>query len=227
MSEPSLNIFFGGELFTHKDLTGNALLAEAISELSDHRYCSVLPQNLGDPVGQAQERRDQNVINLIESDLALFCFDGTELDDGTVVEYLLAKFADIPTVIVRTDYRTGMSDDKNLPWNLMACFYPRTEVEIIDAMSVYQNIFKEFPLTEAADVLIEKRSSDVARTMVRVIAQAVVDAFDRVLETQPLLPAQHTDSVYAWLARMPGFNRDPEQLERLFQQAVERKRSRN
>jgi len=38
-----LNIYFAGELFTHKDLVGNALLAEAIAELSEQRYCTPRP----------------------------------------------------------------------------------------------------------------------------------------------------------------------------------------
>ncbi|MBC2596215.1 nucleoside 2-deoxyribosyltransferase [Ruficoccus amylovorans] len=223
---PSLNIYFAGELFTHKDLAGNALLAEAISDLSDQRYCSVLPQNLARPGSTPRQLRDYNLLNLLECDLALFCFDGDDLDSGTVVEYMMAKFADIPTVIVRSDFRTGVGDAKDYPWNLMACFYPRTEVEIIDAMSIYQNIFKEFPLTEAADMLIERRSSDVAKTLVRVIAQAVVDAFDRVLETPSRMTPDQAEAVYAWLVQMPGFGEDIEHIRQVLSNALQRKRKR-
>ncbi len=225
--EHSLNIYFAGELFTHKDLAGNALLAEAISDLSEQRYCSVLPQNLSRPDAQPHQLRDQNILNLLESDLALFCFDGTELEAGLVAEYLFAKFADIPSVIVRTDFRFGAAQrEEDFPWNPMVCFYPRTEVEIIDAMSVYQNIFKEFPWTDAADMLIEKRSSDVAKTMVRVVAQAVVDAFDRVLETPSRMDAEQAEAVYNWLAMMPGFQLEPERAQSVMAQALARKRSR-
>jgi hypothetical protein len=35
----------------------------------------------------------------------LFLYNGTELDSGTVVEFMFSKFADIPSVIVRTDFR--------------------------------------------------------------------------------------------------------------------------
>lgn len=222
--EYPLNIYFAGDLFTHKDLAGNALLAEAISELSDQRFCSVLPQNLAHPERSPRQLRDQNLMNLLESDLALFGFDGSELDAGTVVEYMFAKFADIPSVIVRSDFRTGVGDAKEFPWNLMACFYPRTEVEVIDAMSIYQNIFTEFPITQASDMLIEKRSSDVAKTMVRVIAQAVVDAFDRVLSEPSRMTSEQADVVYAWLASMPAFQMDDARATSILAQALQRKR---
>ena len=44
---------------------------------------------------------------MIECDLALFNFDGTELDSGTVVEFILAKFLDVPSVIMRSDLRSS------------------------------------------------------------------------------------------------------------------------
>lgn len=225
--KPTLNIYFAGELFTHKDLAGNAMLAEDIAELSEQRYCSVLPQNFEQRENNPKRIRDQDLMNLIESDLALFCFDGTELDSGTVVEFMVAKFADIPCVIVRTDYRSkSIGDQADFPWNLMASFYPRSEVEVIDAMGIYQNIFKEFPLVEIGDVLIEKRSSDVAQTMVRVLAQAIVDAFDRVLEQNPVLPAASAEVIYDWLARFAGFSIGDEAAVSQLKRALERKRQR-
>lgn len=221
-----LNIYFAGELFTHKDLAGNALLAEAVAELSDHRYCCVLPQNFEQRESDARTIRDQDLLNLLESDLALFCFDGTDLDSGTVVEFMAAKFADIPSVILRTDYRSkGVSDQEDFPWNLMASFYPRCEVEIIDAMGIYQNIFKEFPMIDAGDVMIEKRSSDVAHTMVSVTAQAIVDAYDRVLDEPPLLPEKSAEAVYDWLGRFAGFSAGDDATAARLKQALERKRS--
>lgn len=221
------SIYFAGELFTHKDLAGNALLAEAIAELSDNRYCSVLPQNFLQDGSPARRIRDQDLLNLLQSDLALFGFDGTDIDSGTLVEFMTAKFGDIPAVILRTDYRSKSGGDhEEFPWNLMANFYPRTEIEVVDARGIYQNIFREFPITDAAaELMIEKRSSDVSRTMVRVIAQAVVDAFDRVRLEPPRLPAEHAETVYSWLAQFAGFER-PEAAEQMLKQALERKRQR-
>ena len=39
-------IYFAGELFDHKHLIGNALLAAHIERLSNGRYRCVLPQDL-------------------------------------------------------------------------------------------------------------------------------------------------------------------------------------
>ena len=40
-------------------------------------------------------------------DLCILNYDGPELDSGTVVEFMVSKFADIPSVIVRTDFRNA------------------------------------------------------------------------------------------------------------------------
>lgn len=71
--------------------------------------------------------------------MALFNFDGAELDSGTVVEFVIAKFADIPAVLLRTDFRRG-GDSHRDPWNLMVSDWPRTEKVIIHSMELYQSI---------------------------------------------------------------------------------------
>ena len=45
MDEEKL-VYFAGDLFNHKDLTGNLLLAESIESKSSGRYICVLPQHL-------------------------------------------------------------------------------------------------------------------------------------------------------------------------------------
>ena len=55
----------------------------------------------------AQDIRDKDIVTLISCDLALFNFDGPELDSGTVTEFMFAKFADIPSLLLRTDFRRG------------------------------------------------------------------------------------------------------------------------
>ncbi len=222
-----MNIYFAGDQFTHKDLIGNAMLAEAISELSDQRYCCVLPQNFPARSKSAHVVRDEKLLHLIECDLALFNFDGAEIEAGGVVEFMTAKFADIPTVILRTDCR-GMDRSPNdiHPWSVMAHFFPRTEVEELNAADIYQNIFEEFPMTDASDVLIEERSSEVSRTMVRVIAQAVVDAFDRVCDQPTRMHEMEPDMVYGWLARFFGAEVSSKECHQSIQRALARKRSR-
>lgn len=118
--------YFAGELFSHKHLLGNAYLAKEILEQSGGKFIAVLPQDLELRSRHPQSIRDNDILGLLQCDLALFNYDGPELDSGTVVEFMFAKFADIPAVILRTDFRTG-GDQKSDPWNLMTSFYPRTE----------------------------------------------------------------------------------------------------
>ena len=102
-----LKVYFAGELFSLKHLLGNALLASELARVSNERYQSILPQDLEQRGTTAESIRNQDIKALIECDVALFNFDGTEVDSGTVVEYMFAKFCDIPSVIVRTDFRSS------------------------------------------------------------------------------------------------------------------------
>src|ERR1017187_4560173 len=82
----SLNVFFSGELFNLKHIIGNAYLAEAVYEKSHGRYLCVLPQDF-DPRGTAARTiRDHLIRSLVGCDLAIFSFDGPDLDSGTVAE---------------------------------------------------------------------------------------------------------------------------------------------
>jgi len=225
--DATLNIYFAGDLFTHKDLAGNALLAEAIADISDHRFCSVLPQNFPERSKSPRRIRDDKLLTLLECDLALFNFDGTDFENGSVAEFMTAKFADMPTVILRTDYRGCCAQENRLPkWSMMVNDFPRTEVEVVDAAAIYEAVFAEFPMTEAREVLIEERSSEVSRTMVRVIAQAVVDAFDRALNAGPVMREDEAPFIFRWLARFWGPGLGDAAAEKLLARALERKRAR-
>src|SRR3954471_3430567 len=124
-SKRSYTVYFAGELFSLKHLIGNAWLAEAIYEKSHGKYRCLLPQDLIPPGRTGRSIRDQDLRALIACDLALFNYDGPDLDSGTVVEFMYAKFADIPSVLLRSDIRNA-GDFRNEPWNLMSSYYPRT-----------------------------------------------------------------------------------------------------
>jgi nucleoside 2-deoxyribosyltransferase len=144
MTSP-LTIYFAGELFSLKHLVGNALLADAIQRLSSGRYQCIVPQDLEQRETTPTAIRDQDLFHVFSCDLGLFHFDGPELDSGTVVEFMVAKMLDIPAVILRSDFRRS-GDTSELPWNLMASGYPRTEVLILDGMSLYQQSLKKAQL---------------------------------------------------------------------------------
>ena len=112
IAEP-YTIYFAGQLFDHKHLAGNALLAAHIDDRSQGRYRCVLPQDL-----------EQRGVSPMEA----------------VVEYMYAKMLDIPCVILRTDFRyAGDQKGEGDPWNLMASYYPRAPVLFLDGMQWYQD----------------------------------------------------------------------------------------
>lgn len=141
MAEKSLKIYFAGDLFDHKDLAGNLLLAAAIEKYSDNRYQVLLPQDGECEVTNrtSQTIRDADFKLLFNCDLIVANFDGTDLDSGTVVEFCFAKMMDMPAVLLRSDFRD--SGDHTLPdgepWNLMCSHYPRTCVLHLNAMELY------------------------------------------------------------------------------------------
>ena len=72
--------------------------------------------------------RNQDLKQVMACDLALFNFDGTDLDSGTVVEFMMAKVLDIPSVLLRSDFRaSGDQEREGDDWNLMCSFYPRSK----------------------------------------------------------------------------------------------------
>ena len=121
---------------------------------------------------------------------------------------MFAKFADIPSVLLRTDFRNG-GDQAGVgePWNLMTSYYPRTATVVIDAMALYQEGLAPHPapIDEPDASLENNRSGQAGMTMLARTADAVIAAFDQVLQLPAVLPGAMRESVYHWLALMPGF----------------------
>jgi nucleoside 2-deoxyribosyltransferase len=200
----SLSVYFAGELFNAKHLSGNAGLAAAIQRKSGGQINCVLPQTLESREEGAHFIRDEDLEHLISSDLALFNFDGSEIDSGTVVELMVAKFADIPALLLRTDFRRG-GDQGQDPWNLMLSFYPRTETCCLDSMALYK--------TALAEGLDPVGAGD---WMLNQIAAQVVPELEALAQTKPILPPDLANSVHDWLVQFPGF-RSPESMTRIRQ----------
>jgi nucleoside 2-deoxyribosyltransferase len=218
----SLTVFFAGEIFDLKHLIGNAYLAEAIYEKSHGRYLCALTQDF-DPRGTTPRTvRDHHIRSLVECDLALFNFDGTDIDSGTLAEFMIAKFADIPSVILRSDRRG--SGGRASQWNPMANFYPRTAVLSLDGLGTYKAVLKKRRrrLDEVTRLAGQHSSAD-AQTMCDEIAAAVVRALDRVREIEPVMPRHLREEVYNWLPRMPGLRGKEKALRREFEHHLERK----
>ncbi len=223
----SYSVYFAGELFDIKHLVGNAYLAEAIYEKSHGKYLCQLPQDFELRGLNPHVIRDQDILALFDADLALFNFDGTELDSGTVVEFMLAKFADIPTVILRTDLRAAgdQGNARNDPWNLMASFYPRTVVVRTASLIDYRTLQKQRLRRAPDDItrLAGQHASATASIICDRIAAQVVRAFNRVLKLPPALPAELRPDIYTWLALMPGLKGKKKELRARLAQVLENK----
>jgi len=207
----SLSVYFAGELFNAKHLSGNAGLAAAIQHKSGGRLNCVLPQTLESREEGAHFIRDEDLEHLISADIALFNFDGSEIDSGTVVEFMVAKFADIPALLLRTDFRRG-GDQGQDPWNLMLSFYPRTETCCLDSMALYKTALAQgLNPVGAVDSMLDQ------------IAALVVPKLETLAQTKPILSPDLASPVHDWLVRFPGF-RSPESMTRI-RQALTRKSS--
>jgi nucleoside 2-deoxyribosyltransferase len=197
----NLKYFHAGALFNLKELAGNAMMARAILRESKGRYQAVLPQDLEVDTEKTTAIRDADLLALLSADVALFHFDGTELDSGTVVEFMVAKFADIPAVLLRTDFRRA-GDAHDDAWNLMLSDYPRTKQVIVHAMELYHSQRNpEAALENAAELATQET------------ARRVIAAFDDVSRMPPVLPEKLREAVYQWLALFPGFGLSAAEME--------------
>ena len=181
-------VYLGGSLFDARHIAGNALLAEAIEEASRGRYGVVAPQDIELPAMDAKSIRDTDYRAVLACDVAVFLFDGAELDSGVVAELMAAKFADIPSVLLRTDFRR--SGDRNIrPWNLMCDFFPRTETLVLDSMELYSKQRYEG----------KSSSLDAARAAIKLIAERLVQKMDAVVASEPLV--QDREELLAWVEK--------------------------
>ena len=218
------SVYLAGELFSLKHLIGNAWLAEAIYERSHGRFRCVLPQDFAELRGRsARAIRDFNLRQLVGCDLALFNFDGPDLDSGTVVEFMLAKSADIPAVLLRTDIRNA-GDYRTEPWNVMASFFPRTTSVIVPGLFAYRrSLPRRRRDADHAVHLAGQHSSAAGQIVCDQVAAQCVRALERVLGLEPVLPRYLREETYQWLALMCGLGGKQKVLRREFERHLEHK----
>ncbi|KAI7528415.1 hypothetical protein KC331_g15752 [Hortaea werneckii] len=225
----SYTYYHAGPLFSIADLHTNTLLASAIARHSHGKFHPILPQDLeqrGDVTPHGI--RDKDLRALLSCDLALFTYDGAELDSGTVVEFMMAKFADVPAVILRSDFRGGGDqhpsqqqkengkgkDGAGQPWNLMSSFWPRTEAVVIDAMLEYKRALASFPPSSSSAAAKEENSNPFLTTaptaqagelLLEKTALQCIAAMEQALRAPSRMPRELRENVYRWLALMPGY----------------------
>ena len=188
-------IYFAGGLFDHKELFGNAKLAEYIERVSRGKYVCVLPQDLEQTDNRAAEVRNQDLLQVMKNDLAIFNFDGTELDSGTVVEMVFGKMLDIPAVVLRTDFRNAGDGAKDGdPWNLMCSAYPRNKVLLVHSMAWYQEALRQGGTTAEVEERLYTR-----------MATAVIEQLDAVIQQKGWLTDEvNVQEIYKAALLFPG-----------------------
>jgi nucleoside 2-deoxyribosyltransferase len=217
----SYRVYFGGELFSLKHLIGNAWLAEAIYERSVGRYRCLLPQDFTPSGRSARAMRDHSLRELVGCDAAIFNFDGPDLDSGTVVEFMFAKFADIPTVLLRSDGRHA-GDSRPLPWNLMATGFPRTACVLVRSLAEYRARARHRRADDAVR-LAAQHGSATAQQVCEQTAGLCVRALDRVVASPPVMPKYLRQEAYQWLAQLPALRGKQKALRKQFESYLEAK----
>ena len=208
-------VYFAGDLFDHKHLAGNELLAGAVDRRSGGRYACVVPQDLEQATERMVDIRNQDLMQVMACDLGLFNFDGTDLDSGTVVEFMMAKMLDIPSVLLRSDFRaSGDQEREGDDWNLMCSFYPRSRKVQFNAMAWYQEARRVGGPGGPGDDSPGSPdgpgggapAANWSELLYNRMADAVIEALDAVRAEPSTFGGDEAriNAVYNWAAQFPG-----------------------
>ena len=204
MAKSPITIYWAGALFNLKELIGNLMFAKAIESMSDGRYAVRLPQDVQTPPSAAAvDIRNADLKELIQCDAVVANFDGAELDSGTVVEFCIAKALDMPTVLLRTDFR-NVGDANGIPWNLMCTGWPRTEILWINALADYHRY------------AVEDLHNSLARS--------IIQSLDKACAMKPWLPAKDAAAHFRRTIQSVGDGMSELLTDEIIAAIVERKR---
>ena len=204
-------IYSAGGLFTQDELATNVMIKEAVLRLSEGKFQIFLPQSreiqeLDQPNIEAFIR-NTDLLEVVRADILLARFDGLQLDSGTVVEYMLAKFLGKPTVILRSDFRSAFSLPECGPYNLMVKNWPRTVDIHLNSYLIWAELFvKEIQGTgdsEPVQRLLQAELGTLQKS-VDVVAQQVIAALEAVIKLKSPYPPEYQDTVYQASRFSPG-----------------------
>ncbi len=207
--------YFAADLFSSRALFGNAALADAIQRASGtserYEFKVILPQLCEPRTESARAIRNADIRSVVQADAAVFVFDGMELDSGMIAEFMVAKFCDIPSVILRTDFRS-CGEHPECPWNVMLGFYPRCSVVQLNSMKEYKDL-----IAAQGEGRVSARNRDAARdsiealqTFMDSIGASVAQALDKVMRIPATMPEELREPVYQWVRQFPGAEFDAE-----------------
>jgi hypothetical protein len=216
-------VYFAGERAGFARLLGHAGLAEAVYEKSHGKYLCRLPQDFAPRGRQPRLVRDHHLRTLLECDAGLFCLDDAGPDDGTAAEFMFAKFADLPAVVL-CDAAAG-SGPRRAPRGRLTDFYPRTATLALDSLHAYRALQHRRARGRRAALdevvrLAGQHASATAAVLCDQVATAVVRALDKVIAEEPAMPRHLREEIYNWLALMPGLRGKEKALRKEFERLL-------
>jgi len=196
-------IYSAGGLFTQDELATNVMIKEAVGRLSHGKFQIFLPQSreiqeLDQPNIEAFIR-NTDLLEVVKADILLARFDGLQLDSGTVVEYMLAKFLGKPTVILRSDFRSAFSLPECGPYNLMVKNWPRTVEVHLHSYQIWAELFAEERQGSGNHGSLQgllKAELSTLQKSVDEVAQQVISALEAVINMKSPYPSEYQEVVY-------------------------------
>jgi len=197
------SIYSAGGLFTQDELATNVMIKEAVWRLSSGKFQIFLPQSREiqelDQSNIEAFIRNTDLVEVVKADILLARFDGLQLDSGTVVEYMLAKFLGKPTVILRSDLRSAFSLPACGPYNLMVKNWPRTVSIHLNSYMIWAELFAEEHQdpgnSEALQELMNAELGTLQKS-VDEVAKKVIAALETVIKMKSPYPPAYQEVVY-------------------------------
>jgi nucleoside 2-deoxyribosyltransferase len=204
-------IYSAGGLFTQDELATNIMIKEAVWRLSNGKFQLFLPQSrelqeLDQPNLEAYIR-NTDLLEVVKADILLVRFDGLELDSGTVVEYMMAKFLGKPTVILRSDFRSVSFLPLCEPYNLMVKNWPRAIEIHLNSFGIWAELFSAerqgLGDSEPLQRLMNAELGTLQKS-VDEVAKQVIAALEAVIEMKSPYPPEYQEVVYQAARFSPG-----------------------
>lgn len=207
----SYTVYAAGGIFTQHDLTTNVYIKDSVWRQSNGKFELVLPQSKesreSDRSDIAADIRNGDLVHVVKTDIFLARFDGLELDAGTVVEFVLAKFLGKPTVILRCDSRRLGGENLDDPYNLMVRNWPRTVEIHFDSLYKfivgYAEEREKLGNIETFQTTIKAELQTVIKG-VDEIAKKIIKGLETALELKSPYPDEYQEIVYEVIRFSPG-----------------------
>jgi len=209
--ESKYTVYAAGGIFTQHDLATNVFIKDSVWRQSNGKFELVLPQSKElrelDRPDISAYIRNVDLVQVVKSDLFIARFDGLELDAGTVIEFMLAKFLGKPTVILRCDSRRLGGESLDEPYNLMVKNWPRTTEVHYDSLIKFTGGFAENWKTSgnvSTFQTIIKAELETVMKGIDEIAQIIVGGLETVLAMKSPYPDKYQEFVYKAIRYSPG-----------------------